>query len=125
MASPFLLDQVPWTSLAALFSQVQETVQKLSDNEVEITRIDAAREICLAEIENRFDLYRKAFDHIFAERRAVIDGYFTAIDQGRTSGDRDMVVQAMAGLAHLVESSPFRDLDRVRSMLDGNDVIEI
>ena len=125
MPKPFGMSNLPYGDIASFMSQLSELATKLSADATERQRVEAAREVLITEIENKYGTYRLIFGHIFAERRAVIDACFQVIDEGRARGDRGMVLSAMMDLGKLVQTSPLPDFEKVRSMLEGADVFEI
>jgi hypothetical protein len=125
MSAPFSFAQLPVVQVVSFLSQLRELAKDLSADATERQRLEAAREACLAEIEGRYATYRRVFEHIFAERRRVIDACFQVIDAGRASGDREMILGAMRELGALIQTSPFRDLETIRAVLEGDHVIEI
>lgn len=119
------LQHVPGADVLRFMTELQRAVADNRQFVLDRMRIESARDICLKELEERYATYRLIFDHLFAERKEAIAGYFRLIDESRSTGDRELLLKAMHGLSEIVTSSPFRDLDKLRNVLAGDGVIEV
>jgi hypothetical protein len=89
--------------------------------ETELTRRDKAKaqalkEIALAEITRKYDLYEKLFAAIFAERSTVTKKFFSIIDKGIKEKDNDLVLAGLSNLSKMVSSSPLANLPSLKKL---------
>jgi hypothetical protein len=87
--------------------------------ETELTRrdrakVEASREIALAEITRRYDFYEKLFAAVFAERAAVTKKFFKVIERGIAEKNTDLVLAGLENLSTMVASSPLANLKDLR-----------
>ena len=73
-------------------------------------RAEALKELALAEITRKYDFYEKLFAAVFAERKAVAEGFFRVIDQGIREKNNDLVLAGLSSLSGMVASSPLTNL---------------
>lgn len=92
---------------------------------VELAKVEATRAIAIQAIRHKHDLYRSAFEHIFAERRLVISKHFDVIDRGMQRNDSELILAGLRGLGQVVASSPFSDLKSLAQALEGGPKIKI
>ncbi|MEL3908308.1 MAG: hypothetical protein P1P64_04765 [Treponemataceae bacterium] len=119
---------VPGTALAATsFSaeQIKEAFSELLEYKKEIKRLDVIRECVLEEIEQKYTLYHKIFDYVFADRRDANKKFFKVIDKGIKERDKDLISMGISGLATVVTSSPFNDIGELRKLIDSDKKIEL
>jgi hypothetical protein len=64
----------------------------------------AVKDVVLAEITNRYQLYRTVFDRIFDERKDAIDRHFDIIDRGIAASDKQLILAGLEGLSRIVSS---------------------
>ncbi len=120
-----LLKHLPREDVLAFFKLLAEVRRDIAETERDIRRIDARRDVLLAQIQSRHLLLEQAMGHIFSERRAVIEKHFSVIDHGIQTGDREVINTGLGGLADLVCSNPFQDLAALAGKLNGGETIEI
>lgn len=118
-------DIVPSTDVLNFFNKITDSYKEAKVTEREIAKIQAQKEILLTEIEKRYELYHKVFDHIFDERKVAIAKSFEIIDKGLNEGDKDLISIGMQGLSKVVSSSPFANIEQLSKMIEGKKVIEI
>lgn len=118
-------DIVPSTDVLNFFNKLTDAYKEAKITEREIAKIQAQKEILLTEIEKRYDLYHKVFDHIFDERKVAIAKSFEIIDKGLNEGDKDLISIGMQGLSKVVSSSPFANIEQLSKMIEGNRIVEI
>ena len=70
----------------------------------------AIKELALAEITMKYDFYEKLFAAVFAERKAITEGFFRVIDQGIREKNNDLVLAGLSSLSNMVASSPLTNL---------------
>jgi hypothetical protein len=73
-------------------------------------RAEALKELALTEITRKYDFYEKLFAAVFAERKAITEGFFRVIDQGIREKNNDLVLAGLSSLSNLVDSSPLTNL---------------
>jgi len=91
----------------------------------EIARIAAVKDVVLAEITNRYQLYRAVFDRIFDERKEAIDRHFDIIDRGIAASDKQLITAGLEGLSRIVSSSPFANIQELSKLLESGKKVEI
>ncbi|QBP41980.1 hypothetical protein [Paenisporosarcina antarctica] len=116
---------LPKQDILSFFKVVGEAYREHQVTEREIAQIQMQREIALREIELKYDLYRSIFEHIFRERRDAIDKTFELIDKGMNENNQELIASGMHHLSSIVRTSPFNDIDQLRTSLESNSVIEI
>ena len=78
-------------------------------------KAEALRELALAEITRKYDFYEKLFAAVFAERKAITEGFFRVIDQGIREKNNDLVFAGLSSLSGLVASSPLTNLGAINN----------
>ena len=116
---------MPVTDVLSFFKQLLGAFQEYQQTERDVARICAEKEVILKEITRRYDLYHAIFDRIFDERKEVIDKFFDIIDHGITSNDGQLVLAGVGGLARVVSSSPFANIQELSKLLESGRKIEI
>ncbi|MET1180555.1 hypothetical protein ABG775_21700 [Peribacillus simplex] len=118
-------DIIPTTDVLNFFNKLTDAYTEAKVTKREIAKIQAQKEVLLTEIEKRYELYHKVFDHIFDERKVAIAKSFEIIDKGLNEGDKDLISKGMHGLSKVVSSSPFANIEQLSKMIEGNRIIEI
>ncbi|MED3835919.1 hypothetical protein [Peribacillus frigoritolerans] len=118
-------DIIPTTDVLNFFNKLTDAYTEAKVTKREIAKIQAQKEVLLTEIEKRYELYHKVFDHIFDEREVAIAKSFEIIDKGLNEGDKDLISYGMQGLCKVVSSSPFANIEQLSKMIEGNKIIEI
>lgn len=119
-----LVKHIPLPDISKFFTNLTEAYKEQKLNEREIAKITAQKEVILAEISARHEIYRLVFDRIFAERRSVIDNLFTTIDKGLAAKDTQLVLGAVEGLSRIVATSPFANTQELSRLLESKTNIE-
>lgn len=118
-------EYVPIGDPLAFFKSLLDAYQDGQEVRRDLAKIEATRQVLVAEIAQRYDFYHALFVRIFDERKQAIDGYFQTIDRGIAVNDKELILQALAGVAHIVSSSPFTNLDQLAKRLESGQKIEI
>lgn len=118
-------DIIPAADAMRFFNQLLEVRREQAATARDIAKIDAAREIALTEIRNKYELLHMVFDRVFDERADAISKHFQIIDKGLAANDRDLVLGGLKGLSDIVASSPFGSVEQLGRMLESNQRIEI
>lgn len=79
-----------------------------------LAEFNQEKELAMAEITRKYDFYEKLFAAVFAERKAVADGFFRVIDQGIREKNNDLVLAGLSSLSGMVASSPLTKLGSFR-----------
>ena len=118
-------DLLPAQEVTAFMSALLEARRDLAKSEVDLAKVEAAREVALAQIRLKYDLYRQVFQRIFDERRDAIEKHFEILAKGMEKDDRELVLGALKGLGQIVATSPFSDLKALAEALETGQRIEI
>ncbi|MDR2553256.1 MAG: hypothetical protein LBD31_08845 [Treponema sp.] len=79
-------------------------------------RVDAVKEIVLAEITRKYDFYEKLFAAVFAERSEVTKKFFKIIDRGIKEKDNELVLAGLSSLSEVVSSSPLSHMRALKKL---------
>lgn len=104
---------------------VMTALRDVAQSVATVSKVNAARDVALEAIRRKHDLYRQAFDKLFAERRDIIQKHFEVLDRGMAANDQAVILGALQGLGQIVAKSPFTDLKLLANALEGGEVIEI
>lgn len=116
---------IPTQDVAACLKAISEARSEEARTRVEMEKVRASRDVALAAIVAKHDLYRRVFDYIFEERRDAIQKHFEIIDRGIASDNQELILGGLRGLGQIVASSPFTDLKALSEVLEGDKPIEI
>ncbi len=109
----------------SFFETLMEVYKEGKKTDLEIEELRMKKEILLAEIEKKHDLYNKIFTEIFVERRMAIQKYFEIIDRGLAENNRELISIGLSHLSQVVTTSPFSDINSLSKKLESNEIIEI
>lgn len=109
----------------SFFETLMEVYKEGKKTDLEIEELRMKKEILLAEIEKKHDLYNKIFTEIFVERRMAIQKYFEIIDKGLAENNRELISIGLSHLSQVVTTSPFSDINSLSKKLESNEIIEI
>jgi hypothetical protein len=116
---------IPTADVARVLKTFAHARVELAKTERDIIKIEATRDMLIAEMNLKYGVIQAALGEIFAERRGALDRHFKVIERGLESNDRDLIVAGLTGVANIVGSSPFADLDRLGQLLNSGSSIEI
>lgn len=116
---------MPAPDVLNLFHKLTDAYSESQNTKRDLAKIQAQKEVMILEIEKKYDLYHHVFDRIFTERGVAITKSFEIIDQGLSSGDKDLISMGLQSLSKIVSSSPFANFQQLSNMLEGNQIIEI
>lgn len=111
--------------VASALTAVANAGTALLQGRVDLEKVRATREVALAQIEGRHELYRQVFERIFAERREAIGKYFELLDEGMARDKDELVVEALRELGRVVAKSPFSDLKALSDAIDSGEGVEL
>ncbi|MGB6068199.1 MAG: hypothetical protein WBG50_25615 [Desulfomonilaceae bacterium] len=97
---------------------------ELQSTETERQRIEAQRQIALAEIEAKRTLFLEYLDHAFAERAENFKRLFNAVDAALAQGNTDELALTLHTITDLAKTTPmanFVDMQQVRKVLSKQD----
>jgi hypothetical protein len=120
-----LLRNVPKAGVLVVLDHLAQAYREDQVTKREVARIEAAKEILIADIRQRYALYHEIFNQLFAERREVMNKHFEIINLGIEQDKRDLVLAGLKGLNHLVSTSPFADAVNLSRMLENGMKIEL
>ena len=109
----------------SFFKTLMEVYKEGKKTDLEIEQLRMKKEILLAEMEKKHDLYNKIFTEIFVERRMAIQKYFEIIDRGLAENNRELISIGLSHLSQVVTTSPFSDINSLSKKLESNEIIEI
>lgn len=109
----------------SFFKTLMEVYKEGKKTDLEIEQLRMRKEILLAEMEKKHDLYNKIFTEIFVERRMAIQKYFEIIDRGLAENNRELISIGLSHLSQVVTTSPFSDINSLSKKLESNEIIEI
>ncbi len=109
----------------SFFETLMEVYKEGKKTDLEIEQLRMKKEILLAEMEKKHDLYNKIFTEIFVERRMAIQKYFEIIDRGLAENNRELISIGLSHLSQVVTTSPFSDINSLSKKLESNEIIEI
>ncbi|WP_062381180.1 hypothetical protein [Demequina pelophila] len=101
------------------YAQVREAEQTKRDV------IEAQKQVALAEIHARSELFLTYLDRSFDEREKNFENLFAALDKAMTDGGGN-VAEILGSITTLAAASPFKDLHdpvQVRAALDDPDKV--
>ena len=105
-----LPEEIPRRDAERAFGILSEFKQEieLAGNDKE--KAAALKELALTEITKKYDFYEKLFSAVFAERKAITEGFFRVIDQGIRENNNDLVLAGLSSLSNMVATSPLSNL---------------
>ena len=109
----------------SFFKTLMEVYKEGKKTDLEIEQLRMRKEILLAEMEKKHDLYNKIFTEIFVERRMAIQKYFEIIESGLAENNRELISIGLSHLSQVVTTSPFSDINSLSKKLESNEIIEI
>jgi len=83
------------------------------------TEIRAQRDVALEKIRSQRDVIMKMMHYTYAERAAVINKSFEALDKSLETGNVELAVQSMNMMVDIVKSSPLKTLGEVHAALES------
>lgn len=107
--------------IPAIFDAYKQTL----DTKVEITKIQAQRDVLIEDIKQRYSLYSQIFQGIFSERSQAIQKFFDVIDLGIKNNDDTLISQGMQQLSNVVTSSPFVAFSDFKKQLESGEPFEL
>ena|SRR5947209_1168010 len=120
-----LAKYMPAADVFSFFTNLLEAHKDQQATQREIARIAAVKDVVLAEITNRYQLYRTVFDRVFDERKEAIDRHFDIIDRGIAASDKHLILAGLEGLSRIVSSSPFANIQELSKLLESGKRVEI
>lgn len=116
---------LPAADLTRVLRSLAEMRTEQARTEREIAKIEATRDVLIAELQLKYGLIHAALSEIFDERRAAMEKHFAIIDRGIATNDRALIVAGLNGVASIVNTSPFADFDKLGKLLESGGTIEI
>ena len=119
------LPDVPAPDITSAFKMFMDYKKEAEVTKREIKRLDNAKEVLLAEIEKRYDIYYRIFATVFSERRQAIDKFFEIIDKGIKENDRELISVGLSNLSNVVASSPFSNIGELTKLIESGATIDL
>ncbi|GHV85396.1 hypothetical protein AGMMS50230_10040 [Spirochaetia bacterium] len=104
------------------FHEAERALDLLAEyKEAELTRrdrakVEAVKEIVLAEITRKYDFYEKLFAAVFTERNEVTKKFFKIIDKGIKEKDNELVLAGLSSLSEVVTSNPLSHMKALKKL---------
>ena len=111
---------LPDEEIKRLFDLLSESRKESEITKREIKKYNSVKDVMIQEITGRYKFYEFFFSKIFAERGEAIKKDFEIIDQGMKENDRDLISTGVSGLSQVVASSPFKDMENLKKLLENN-----
>lgn len=106
------------------FMEVTGALTSLMKEVKENKKLDVQHTLIKGQIEkvaHNFHLQKTFLENTFAERRAVIQKQFDVIDFAMKNNDNEMLLNALASVSQVVTSSPLKDFQAFKNILDNDD----
>ena len=116
---------MPAKDVLAFFDRLIEAKRDIAKSEEAIARLETAREVAILEITRKYDLLHEVFEEVFSDRRDAISKHFDIVEKGIQSDNRDLILGGLKGLAEIVSSSPFANVQELARLLESSTKIEI
>ncbi len=114
----------PQQLLALLVGEVNDWVKVIQEEGTKRTAIDAQRQVMLAQIDARRDIFITYLERSFDERAVNFDALFTRLEAACTAGNSADIATILGAITALAAKSPFadlHDLDLVKANLGDAD----
>jgi len=108
---------IPPEEIPRLFAMLLECKKESEMTKREIKKYESMKEVMIQEITGKYSFYEFFFSKIFAERQEAIRKDFQIIDEGMRRNNRDLITTGLNGLSQVVITSPFKDLEKLKSLL--------
>ncbi len=115
-------------SVMNLISDVIGTIKFCAEQETERSRINAQRDVCIAQIKSKEEIILDYLEKTFDERKGLFEKFFNRADKAMESGNNEQLAVILSGVTKLAESSPFKDLvdlERTKNTLKNREEIDI
>jgi hypothetical protein len=105
-------------NLVSAFREEQQTQRDLAE-------IEAKRDLLIAEVTRRYELYQSVFDNIFAERKGAVDKHFELVERGIATNNKELIVHGLEGISIIVANSPFANIQELSKLMESGQRVEI
>jgi hypothetical protein len=110
---------IPAEEIPRLFNLLLECRKESEITKREIKKYESMKDMMIQEITGKYQFYEFLFSKIFAERQEVIKKDFEIIDRGMKENNRELVSAGVSGLSHVVASSPFADMEKLKKVIEA------
>ena len=110
---------LPDEEIKHLFELLSESRKESEKTKREIKKYNSAKDVMIQEIAGKYRFYEFFFSRVFAERSEAIKKDFEVIDQGIKENRHDLVNAGVSGLSHVVTSSPFKEVENLRKIIES------
>ena len=111
-----LPDTIPITDAERALELLTEYKKETELSRRDRFRVEAVKEMVLAEITRKYDFYEKLFAAVFAERSEVTKKFFRIIDRGIKEKDNELVLAGLSSLSDVVSASPLAHLGSLKKI---------
>ena len=112
---------LPDEEIKRLFELLLESRKESEITKREIKKYNSAKDVMIQEITGKYKFYEFFFSKVFAERGEAIKKDFEIIDQGMKENDHELISAGVSGLSQVVASSPFKDMEKLKRLLESFD----
>ena len=112
---------LPDEEIKRLFELFLESRKESEITKREIKKYNSAKDVMIQEITGKYKFYEFFFSKVFSERGEAIKKDFEIIDQGIKDNNRDLINAGVSGLSQVVTSSPFKDMEKLKKLLESFD----
>ena len=102
-----------------LFELFLESQKETEITKREVKKYESSKEVMIQEITGKYKFYEFFFNKIFSERGEAIKKDFEIIDKGMKDNNRELISLGISGLSHVVATSPFNDIEKLKRMIEG------
>ena len=110
---------------AGTISDILEAYKENQRTKVEISAIDAKKEVLIEDIKQRYAFYKFVFDNVFSERRKHMEKCFEIIDKGIKENNENYVSMGLENLSKVVSSSPIAEAMALKNFVESGGKIEL
>lgn len=116
---------MPAADVLSFLNNLVAAFREEQQNQRDLAEIGARRDLLIAEVTRRYDLYQSVFNQVFAERRDAVDRYFEIVERGITTNNKELIINGLQGVSGIVASSPFANIQELAKMMESGRQVEI
>jgi hypothetical protein len=116
---------MPSPDVLAFFDNLVSAFREEQKTQRDLAQIGAKRDLLIAEVTRRFELYQSVFDNIFAERKDAVDKHFELVERGIATNNKELIVHGLQGISTIVASSPFANIQELSKLMESGQRIDI
>jgi hypothetical protein len=116
---------MPAPDVLAFFDNLVSAFREEQQTQRDLAEIGAKRDLLIAEVTRRYELYQSVFDSIFAERKDTVDKHFELVERGIATNNKELIVHGLQGISTIVASSPFANIQELSKLMESGQRVEI